>query len=224
VDVQQPDNPAYFLRHPYGDHIVGAGILAVVASVTGFFAFQDLTPNARFIHIAITSIAGPLAIWLWRKGRRFKRQNGWFVCFEPDKMRINLFEYGTKIAPPRSGIDAFTIPAKDILWIRKSHKRGSTDDPDEYYVDLHLHYATWRNLKDFAAGYLPDYDPIQMMPNHVDLRFYSTDILRIGTKTKKWSEGLVEHWRTCGYTVVDDYFIEPDSDINATRQPDTDTR
>ena len=108
------------LRYHSFDYLVSSALLVIVSIVAGGLVFMQQPEMMRRAFFLCSVITGFLAIWSLRFGPRLKRQAAWYLCFQPDLVRINFFNYST--AAKKSKSDGFDF---------RNSKRSVDLDPED---------------------------------------------------------------------------------------------
>lgn len=148
------------LRYHSFDYLVSSALLVIVSIVAGGLVFMQQPEMMRRAFFLCSVITGFLAIWSLRFGLRLKRQAAWYLCFQPDLVRINFFNYSTAAKNPNPMDSILEIPNDRLIWIRKTEKIGIGDESDAFFVDLRVTHSTWAAAKNLRTAHWPHSDPL----------------------------------------------------------------
>lgn len=219
MSASEPPPSAYVLKYRVFDYFVCAGLLVPIVAFTLACVVLSDGPFVRLICLLIAVISAHGAFLLLRSGLRYRRQNAWYVAFAPTHISLNFFDYSKGRALALGGAAVLTIPRDQVIWIRRTYKRGYDDDSDEFDVDMSVEHHVWQAAKRARAEFQPHFDPADFERRMGGVKFFNADIIRISLDLSKWPADLVQHWQFCGYPVRNDYEIGPGTSINDTTAP-----
>jgi hypothetical protein len=214
MSASEPPPSAYVLKYRVFDYFVCAGLLVPIVAFTLACVVLSDDPFLRQICLLISVISAHGAFLLLRSGLRYRRQNAWYVAFAPTHISLNFFDYSKGGAPAPGAAAVLTIQRDQVVWIRRTYKRGWGDDSDQFDVDMSVEHHIWQAAKRARAEFQPHFDPADFERRVGSVQFFDADILRISLDVSKWPADLVQHWQLCDYPVRNDYEIRAGTLIN----------
>ena len=211
----KPDG-AYVLRYGPKDSFLLGWILLILAALACILVVLLQDQVARRVLLVVAVLCGAGAASFLRVVSRLKRQSAWYLCFEPMRVRVNLFDY-TKAGsgpPPEAAI--LTIPRNQLILIRKATKIVY-DDGDKFYVDMHVSHAAWLEAKRIRSEFQPHINPLTSHDREGFVQTFDGDILRIRLDHSRWPKELDTYWRSCQYDIADEHDIQHTSNIDMKR-------